>query len=597
MTKNNIIIKNLKYNLKNHISLILSYIIIAFIIYQLGIVLCNADYDITGIKPMVAVLYCVLLLFSFVFINYVIVAYNKSRSKEFGIYLSLGLEKNDIYKFIFIENTVLMIVASFIGISISMIITEILNRILVDIEYFNKISLHFNVTNLFITIIVLLLLYVFTNVRSISKIRKSNITYIIKDEDIGNKSKGKFGSLIIGCILFSCIYIIGILDSIDVIDFSMIMLVKFFLYFISVYLIISNLSYFFNYKAKKNLKYYYNNILHLMDINYMFGQYKKVLYLTSITVFMGLLISSSMAGSFYSNIKISERMNPNELQIIQSTDEEFDYKNLGLDIKPKCEFEGLVYDGYFFVDNNTIDDSIRLDTHLNEEEIIIYGDSVKSIGDKKVISLENGDNMNLLVKDINSDVILINGSDIVYGVSEKIFSQLKNTLQEYSIVTFENDTDLESKEKILRGYISKNKLNVKVKSANAGSKNAIKDQISYSFLIFILTITFFVASGAILYFKIFIDIDRDKKKFMKLRLLGVEKKDIIRTIKKEISLIFSITYIFGGLSAYIWMIIHFASSKYLLISMLGLTILFIIFTISMRVFYRVTTRRLIKING
>lgn len=577
-------------------SLILSYIIIAFIIYQLGIVLCNADYDITGIKPMVAVLYCILLLFSFIFINYVIVAYNKSRSKEFGIYLSLGLEKNDIYKFILIENTVLMMFASFIGIAISMFITEILNRIVENVEYFDKISLHFNITNLFITVIVLLLMYVFTNVRSIRKIRKSNITYIIKDEEIGNNSKGKLGLLIIGCVLFCCIYIIGILDSMDVIDFSMIMLVKIFLYLISVYLIISNLSYFFNYKAKKNLKYYYNNILHLMDINYMFSQYKKVLYLTSITVFMGLLISSSMAGSFYSNIKITERMNPNELQIIQSRDEEFDYVELGLELKPKYEFEGLVHDGYFYVNNDNLDDTVKVDTHLNEDEVILYGMTSKSKGDEKVISLENEDKINLRVKDINSDVILINGSDIAYGVSEEVFSQLKNTLQGYSIITFEDDTDIESKEKILRDYISENKLNVKVESANAGSKNAIKSQISYSFLILIITITFFIASGAILYFKIFIDIDRDKRKFKKLKLLGVEKNDIIRTIKKEISLIFRITYIFGGLSAYIWMIIHFANSGYLLISMLGLTILFIIFSISMRVFYRITTRELIKLN-
>lgn len=593
MTKNNIIFKSLKYNLKNHLSLILSYIFISFIIYQLGVILCNADYNITGIKPMVVLLYVTLVIFSFVFINYVIIAYNKSRSKEFGIYLSLGLEKKDIYKSIFIENTILMVISSVIGIGISMIITQSLDIIITDIEYFDKISLHFNILNLFMTIVILMLMYIFTNVNSIRKIKKSNITYIINDENIGNKTTGKFILLLLGCILFISIFFIGILDVNNMIDSTIISNMRYVLYFIAIYLIISNASYFFNYKAKKNVKYYYNNILHLMDINYMFNQYKRVVYLTSITVFIGLLISGSMAGSFYTNLDYTRKMNPNDLQIIQSKDEIFNYKELDLNLQAKYEFDAVSYDGNFYIDNNTIDEDLKTDIITNRDEAVIYGLS-QEVDIRKDILLNNEEIINIQIKG-NEDKVLINGYQ-VYGVSKEIFSKMKSCSEEYHIVTFLKDKNIELKEKILIDYINLNKLDVKVKSATMGSKNAMKDQISYSFLILLLTITFFFASGAVIYFKVFIDIDKNKKKFMKLKLLGTERKDIIKTIKKDISLIFIMTYIFGGLSAYIWLIISFSNRPHLFISMLGLSLWFILFTLIIRFFYIIVTRKLIRIN-
>ena len=593
MTKNNIIFKSLKYNLKNHLSLILSYIFISFIIYQLGVILCNADYNITGIKPMVVLLYVTLVIFSFVFINYVIIAYNKSRSKEFGIYLSLGLEKKDIYKSIFIENTILMVISSVIGIGISMIITQSLDIIITDIEYFDKISLHFNILNLFMTIVILMLMYIFTNVNSIRKIKKSNITYIINDENIGNKTTGKFILLLLGCILFISIFFIGILDVNNMIDSTIISNMRYVLYFIAIYLIISNASYFFNYKAKKNVKYYYNNILHLMDINYMFNQYKRVVYLTSITVFIGLLISGSMAGSFYTNLDYTRKMNPNDLQIIQSKDEIFNYKELDLNLQAKYEFDAVSYDGNFYIDNNTIDEDLKTDIITNRDEAVIYGLS-QEVDIRKDILLNNEEIINIQIKG-NEDKVLINGYQ-VYGVSKEIFSKMKSCSEEYHIVTFLKDKNIELKEKILIDYINLNKLDVKVKSATMGSKNAMKDQISYSFLILLLTITFFFASGAVMYFKVFIDIDKNKKKFMKLKLLGTERKDIIKTIKKDISLIFIMTYIFGGLSAYIWLIISFSNRPHLFISMIGLSLWFVLFTLIIRFFYIIVTRKLIRIN-
>jgi putative ABC transport system permease protein len=552
--------------------------------------LTNADNSIQGIKPMVLILYIFLLVFAFFFISYVVVAYNKSRSKEFGIYLSLGMQKKHIYKFILVENTIVMIISSIVGICISIIITTLINTIIKSNEYFEKISLDYNNSNIILTICILLVIFLFTNFITIWKIKKSDIKLIISYEKTGKAIKGKHCYFTIGILIYIVLYIVGFLIRMNYIQFKFNTIIIFVFFLLSCYILISNTHYLFSQKARRNLDYYYKNILHLMDINYMFNQYKKVLYLISITSGMALFISGLILGAVPSDLRNNDKNNPDDFVIIKKYDDDiFDYNKLKLDIKYEFDYLTDKKQNYFYMSNESINKILNTNMKLKNNEAIGYGYVNKNNGDVITLYLNDGNIKKYVIKDVIPKVIT-NEFDSGFGLSKKEYESLEQSMDRYKVIVLKSNFNMN----IVQEYIKTNNIDVTLLSKEHSRKNQIKTLTGYGFLILILSLTLFIASGTVLYFKIFIDVNKNKEKFRKLKLLRITKEDIKKTVNKELAIIFGSVYLFGGLSSYIWLIIWFVHNPYFNLCIIGPSVLLCMFTVSLLLFYKITSKKMLN---
>ena len=124
MTFSGVVWKNFKFGIRKYIAFFLcsTFTISIFFIF------CNLSFsnDISdfmetagmGSEYIYTLMVVILSLFSVGFISYINNSKNKSRSKEFGLYMTMGMTYRDITKLIILEDLVILICSIVSGIAV-----------------------------------------------------------------------------------------------------------------------------------------------------------------------------------------------------------------------------------------------------------------------------------------------------------------------------------------------------------------------------------------------------------------------------------------------------------------------------------------------
>ncbi|OOO63042.1 FtsX-like permease family protein [Clostridium tepidum] len=591
MTINNIAIKNIKGNLNKYAMYYLSNVIVVTIffifanfIYNPGVSSSNiSDKTISDAASRLMYL-CefVIIIFTFIFSNYSITSFLKSREKEFGLLSMFGLTKGQIRQYVMFENVIISIFSIITGLFFGILFSKLFFMAMSVILDLNT-EMPFLISSKAIKITILsffILLNIISFITS-RKIKNNNIAELLKGERIP-KTTPKFSKFksALAIILIISGYIVGLFSGTAIIITMIPILI---VVIIGTKLLFSQFSVFFTNKLQNNKGIYYKgiNLITLSQIIYKLKDNAKVLFITSIL--SGITLASAI--SVYSLQKVTlsslEENCPQDIGIIEQginshkviangkVEDILEKHKFDIKYKNKIELiKGKNNDKVVENNNNTYGIKInkndfnimsensfnklakqynRKSLDLKDGEVVIYTyDLTNNIANQKTeLPFSNQKTLNLNIEGkvssfnisknlkggiINADIQ--NTNTII--VSNSDFKKLWNK------VSYSNKC-------IYYGYNIKH--NLKAADAVTEIKNAVaKDQEKFftervisaaglmqilSVLLFIGTFVamiFFIATGSILYFKMFNEVQKDKQDFIGLKKIGVTQEEIKKIV-------------------------------------------------------------------
>lgn len=598
MTLRSIILKNIKGNLNKFIMYYLSnaFVVMVFFIFANFIYSPNIK-NIKNMGQMGATMSNIMLLcefvivvFTLVFTNYSISSFLKSREKEFGLLSMFGFTKSEIRRYVMLENLIVslfsILTGLFLGILFSKLFFMAVSAILIlDLE----LPLTISFKALILTIVCFLVLFQGMGLIVSHKIKNNNIIQLLKGERIA-KLVPKFSKkkAILSIVLIALGYLMAAFS------YQAIILTMFPILGVTVwgtYLLYSQFSVYFTNKLQNNKNFFYKgtNMVALAQMIYKLSDNAKILFAVSILSAV-TLTSTATVYSFQKAIEsdtilnsphdvsfIEKGINTHEVIIPKKVEKVFDkygdeieYKNKVILIngnstepfKNKAfQYSNSDSKHKFYIMSNADYNSLAKQQKkpifsLKKGEAIIYSHSFE--GNKSIKT--SGDNLELMVdgKSIKWDIIKeVSGTVInpdvaktnTIVINDKEYSRLKNKLsdQEFSVyygynikkwmkaqkavIELENDIPKEMKIQFTERVIS--------------FSNSMKSMSIFFFIGTFIAILFFIATGSILYFKLFNEIQKDRQEFISLKKIGLSENEVEKIVSFQCFIIFFLPFVIG----------------------------------------------------
>ena len=208
-------LRNVRRSLKDYVIYMVTVMMAFSLIFAFNFVSFSKDIlelseMMENLKYIIIFVSCIIVFVIAWLINYTMKFMFSKRSKEFGTYMLLGIEKKYINRMFLLENIIIglvsFIISFFVGILLGNVISAIVMQ-LFDMPY--KINLSINLAPVLLSTLYFVLIYLFTLFRSsrrMKKIKIHDLLYLEKknEEKIWKKRKNRN-------ILFIFFAILGIL--------------------------------------------------------------------------------------------------------------------------------------------------------------------------------------------------------------------------------------------------------------------------------------------------------------------------------------------------------------------------------------------------
>lgn len=321
MTFKDIALKNFKVNLKKYLSYFFcsSFSVAIFFIYST--LLFNPQLTQGEENQNFSIIFSISLVsiavFSVFFINYAHTAFVKSRNKEFGIYMSLGMTQKDIGKIILLENSLIISGSLITGLICGITFSRLFQMIVLKLLDFKDISYSISYKCFVLTFIVFAV--VFTGVITLSKlsIMKLQVNELLKQS---RKHEGSLkynllpGIIGVSLILISLVMLYFISKDPDLKINLIVLLVYLITLFVGVYMTISYCGRTILGLIRKNKTAYYSNVITLTEINHKFNQNKKIMFVLSILSAAIIFFVASPFSLYNLTTTIAENSQRNHLE-------------------------------------------------------------------------------------------------------------------------------------------------------------------------------------------------------------------------------------------------------------------------------------------
>lgn len=600
MTLRNIAYKNIKGNLNKYVMYYLSNVIVITIFFIFANFIFNPHFQGTSMEGSLGELAArlmylcefVIILFTFVFTKYSITNFLKSREKEFGLLSMFGFTKNQIRSYVMFENIVISIASIATGLLLGILFSKLFFMAVAAIlDLGSEIPFSLSIKAIKITILSFIILFQLISFITSFKIKNSNIAQLLKGARVA-KPLPKFSKIKawLSILLIASSYIVAICSK-TLIIFTMFPILI--VVIIGTYLLFSQFSVFFTSKLQNNKMIYYKgiNMISLSQIIYKLKDNAKILFITSILC--GITLASSitvysfqkaMLASLYKNCPqdisfMEQGVNSHKVIAPKKVEATFakykfdiEYKNKIQLIKAKNADSKVNNNKSSYQNINTTDFNIMSQSdynklaqqynktllNLSKNEIVVYSYDVEDFG----VSVKKDP-----FKNISSLNLNIGGKASKWNLKKNIRGGIINADSRNTNTIIVNDEDFKNLSKQIPDsenytYYSYNiKHRLKAYAAVNEIKNMVtKGQESFftesvlsastlmqfiSVFLFIGTfvaIIFFIATGSILYFKMFNEIQKDKQEFIALKKMGMTQEEIKKVISVQIFIIFFLPF-------------------------------------------------------
>lgn len=405
----NLALNNLKKNKRIYLPyfLISSFFIMMF--YQMGYF---ATYDwsdsIGGIAELMTFGIVIIGIFSTIFMFYTNSFLMKQRKKEFGLFNILGMEKRHIGIMMFFENLLLLIGVLITGIVLGIVFSQLNMVFLQKILSFEvNMTFYISYSSIVTSIILFSIVYLLTLLSNLAKLHFSNPIELLRTKETGEKEpKSKVLLLLIGLVSISLAYYLAL-----TVKYNMMALFQF---FIAVILVIIATYCLFTYGSitilkslRKNKRYYYK-LQNFTSVSGMLYRMKKnAVGLANICILscMVLVTVGTTTTMFVGTEETIDRNCPSDIvvNVRSASDDAIDL--MINEVKTYVSMDEKAYN-YRYVKYNVFKVLMN-----KEQQIVSYTDE-KSSNDLLLITLDDFNRVTDNDYNIEENQILISALDV-----------------------------------------------------------------------------------------------------------------------------------------------------------------------------------------
>lgn len=597
MKISNMAFSNVKGNLYRYIMYYLSnsFAVTAFFIFSNFVFHPSLNLKNIGGHPVaqmgvvngMIVCQVIIVVFSVLFVGYSTSIFLKSRGKEFGLLSLYGMTRKQIKKYVFIENTIITVLSIGTGIVSGVIFSKLF---LMAMEAFMDISLPFNISfkALGLTILVFFVLFEIVSVLMFFKIKNKEIIQQIKSnkipKEIPDFSKKKS---ILGVSLLILGY--GIAWIVEGAFVPLAMMPVIFIVVAGTYFTFTQFSIAIANKILKNENILYKkvNMISYSQMIFKLQDTAKVLFAAAILGAITFTATETIYSFFTEISSISGIDTPEDIAIIQKGETLQDSQSIDR-VKEILKKYDLKTDEFHTVKNikvknesNKANDSIReeillisnkdynkLAAYQGKDEVVVkenevvYNFPYETIGydgnpekikryplETAKLKLNDQINEYKVSGEIHDGAMSLNklGYFDVFILNDKDYNHVLEIAKDEDIVIY-NGIKLDKWKKSFNASVEiqemlGDKYDGSYYSKSIPYKGIRKNFGLTLFIGFFIAFLFFIASGSIIYFKLFNEIKQDKVEYDILRKIGTTEKEINRIITKQIGIIFFLPFV------------------------------------------------------
>lgn len=640
MTFRDVTIKNFKRNVRDFFSYFICSTFAITIFFLYAALMFNESIRESATEGVIQLIFMLslvaLTLFSVFFIQYVHSSFIKARSKEFALYMSLGMNKGDLQKITVLENVIINTFSMIFGIVTGVIFSRLFQNVAIDLLELQGVSYSLSSKSFIVTIVVFLFIFVFSQSISSLRIGRMEIADLMKDSRKGEggdrKNAGRLGAFGVVLFLLSVVLEAVIANHEKLYSNFPVIIFYVLLSFGGMYMMIAHLGAllitFF-----KGKTFYYLNILSLTEINRKFKQNKKVMFILTILSAMTLFLVAmpfselrlaekiidrnkadieffSVEGIHsieFSRLKQLLQNASDPLKAIQATQFLNLQVSLGGSKSDVLKMKPIISQAmYKELTGNSVQvkpgEAINIVTFwLPGTQGIEQGDSIEFTDGTEKFSYTiqasyHGDWFASPRSYPSSSGIIVSNEDYramkvkvgpaaigsYYGIDFMSWKQTNGVVQQLKETLNATDTDERSASfKVL----SKIEEFTAYKTSNS----------LFLFVTLLLGILFFIAGGMVLYFKKYTEMNATVIFFRKLYKIGISSREIQKIISVELLFTFFVPLILGSILGYcfIYLTTHvFVGSDVLGEFMKNTSIAVFIYFVFQLSFYFITKRKL-----
>lgn len=576
---------NFKNSFKSYLSLIVSLAFTVLVFLNFQNILYSDAFEVLGtenknnVDILIQVISLVLGCFMFFFIWYSTNVFLTKRKKEIGIYIFMGMTNQKIGKLYMTETVLIGLVALGLGIVFGMITTQLFQMILLALSDITvEIRFHFVIPPILITVGIYLVIYLIFVLKGYVNIVRSSVLNMISASKQNEYVRQKMGVLMIKAVLGVGVlgsgYYLAVKEGGQEVMNNVLAAVI--LVTVGVYLLFGGLIPLIFQNLAKNKQFLYrkqrnlwvNNVIFRMKKNYRTYAMVCVLALCSVTA-----LATGFAMKYRYENMVHFR-NTYTFQLLSN--------QTGLDGKAEALLEehgGITYHSEIPI--------LMLDSSLIEG---LYGQgAVVSYSGLKQLAENTG--MEFDLKEPAEDEIIkashlyllsliTDRSHVEVTINEKSYRQIEDTnvpylgyLQESMSFYVVNDeeyehllplgqelytynyqiADLERFEEAreaLHTLTSNTEENYTARVAiDPDSSDIDWIKVLYSICIFMFLV-FILASGSIMFMKVYNDAFEEKERYLILKKMGFESKILHKSIVRELGMAYGIPFVVMSISSY-----------------------------------------------
>ncbi|MBB2480595.1 FtsX-like permease family protein [Bacillus sp. APMAM] len=590
MTLFSIAKKNIRKNFKNYFLYIAS-MVFSIVIYFTFVSLkydqtIQATTDSsTKISSAFNAASVVLIIFVAIFIWYSNSFFTKKRKKEVGLYSLLGVRKKQIGRMLFYENFIMGILALIIGIILGSILSKFFVVLLMKVMGYDAIS-NFAISFAAVmnTVIVFILITAITSIHGYRLIYRFKLIELFKAEKEGEKQpKTSFIIAIFSVLLVGIGYWLALQNLLESeiwrkMGFMITPLVILITVILGTYLLLSTLTVYLLKILRKNKGHFWNgiNIISTSQLLYRIKGNARTLTIIAVLSATTLTAVGAAYSFYFNNRSNAETANPNSMMFVAKD------KNISNKIH-----DLISHDKSHSIEYHEIIPTLQLDVDITNLHSKISGDQVEytiianktynklvkdqkkndslSLKGKEAAALDAtyfeglspnyvGSTISLKVKDLSENitfkklkkynVLNLHTANTTVVVSDELFSKLANKANLVNMEAY-GMTNADHANKLTKDIQS-----ILPEDANFSSfyNDYARGMESTGLIIFIggfLGLVFLAATGSIIYFKQLTEANLDVERYDILHKIGVKKKEVKRSIAKQVLFIFALPLIVG----------------------------------------------------
>ena len=499
----------------------------------------------------------IIYIFSFFFILYSMSSFLQSRKKEFGLFLMQGMSNRQLRMLIFLENMIIGFVTTLIGMVLGVLFSKLILLIAENVLVLDELPFYFPIEAISMTFLSFTTLFFFISIFVTFVLRTNKLITLMKGNQIGkNEPKASVFLTIVAVVLIGLGY--GIALVAEKMEVIIALVPVAILVTIGTYFLFTQLNVFLVNRLKRNERLFWKktNMLLFSDLSFRMKDNARAFFMVAIISTVSFSAIGTLVG--FDSFLTTGIKQSNQISFLYSLDDDDQYVIDDLEkimMKHNLKVEkGEVELQYFDIENNlilvttpeTYNEFARL---IGEEEITLQSTDVAFVPLSSVNLLNDKDQFKHI------KLPLEDGTEV--SVDEQLDGLAKPDIlpivDSYFIVNEDLQTRLGEPAKTER-YVGWQVVEGEKEAILAAGEEGIKHggffPVDYTvqdirsfwspvlFVGFFIGVVFFVSAGSFLYFRLYSDVDEDKRKFANVRRLGITNKEMANVISRQMFLLF-----------------------------------------------------------